>query len=153
MRIWKNKPLKDKEDIGIEELKIMARKLGYTLQKIETKKPQKRTPKQRVELAQKRMIQNGEKITILGISRVAKVSRTTARKYLSHEKPTQTPQNRALKQKEDTNPKSNSATKLLTHQKKQKFFFSKNNNDTDSIKLRPQHALRPIIKTNNTLKI
>ena len=80
------KPEKVKDSLTLEEIKIMAKSMGYTLQKIETKKPQKRTPKQRVEFAQRKMIQNGEKVTILGISRIAKVSRTTARKYLTPKK-------------------------------------------------------------------
>jgi len=151
-QISQNKREKIKDSLTVEEIKTIAQRLGYTLQKIEKRTIKKRTPKQRVEIAQKKMIQNGEKITILGISRVAKVSRTTARKYLSLKNKPQTPQNRALKQKEDTNPKSNSATKLLTHQKKQKFFLDKNNNDTNSIKPLPQHTLSPITKTNNTLK-
>ena len=83
--IWKNKPEKIKEVLSIEELKVKAKKLGYALKKIENRKTQKRTskhtPKQRVIQAQKKMLQQGEKITILGLSKKAKVSRTTARKY------------------------------------------------------------------------
>jgi len=90
MSMWKNKPEKVKDSLTLEELKKVAKKLGYTLQKMENRKAKKKTsrytPKERVIQAQTKMIQNGEKITILGVSREAKVSRTTARKYLTSKK-------------------------------------------------------------------
>ena len=87
LKIWGYEPIKDKENRSVEEIRKMAKIKGYALCKIEDKPMQKsttkRTPKERVIQAQKRMHQQGEKVTVLGLSKKAGVSRTTARKYMS----------------------------------------------------------------------
>lgn len=76
------KPQNIKNNMSIEEIKKVAKSKGYTLQKID-KEPKNKTPKQRVKAAEKKMLGNGEKITVIALSKMALVSRTTARKYRS----------------------------------------------------------------------